>query len=335
MSLKAIAVQLGLSVTTVSRALNGYDDVSQETRARVEAEAARRGYRPNTFARRLKMGKIDAVGLVFPVHPVPLNNSVFMEMVGEISRELAQHEVDLLLIADDDLADSHSYMRLVQSRRVDALIVAHTLDNDPRLQQLQTVNFPFLALGRSRLPQPYAWFDFDNYAGTHQATERLIRLGHRRIAMLGEHNSQAFITQRREGWRDALKAHQLDDSSLRMLPPTRRAGYKAVLELMALPAPPTAIVTDCNSLGDGAAMALQTLNRLQGEGAVSLVVYDGLPPDSIVEMDVAAVIQSTREGVGRQIADMVQRLIAGEPAEQLQVLWQPDFLEGSTLHPAD
>ncbi|EPN9527316.1 LacI family DNA-binding transcriptional regulator [Cronobacter malonaticus] len=334
MSLKAIAAQLGLSVTTVSRALNGYDDVSQETRARVEAEAARRGYRPNTFARRLKMGKIDAVGLVFPVHPVPLNNSVFMEMVGEISRELAQHEVDLLLIADDDLADSHSYMRLVQSRRVDALIVAHTLDNDPRLQQLQTVNFPFLALGRSRLPQPYAWFDFDNYAGTHQATERLIRLGHRRIAMLGEHNSQAFITQRREGWRDALKAHQLDDSGLRMLPPTRRAGYKAVLELMALPAPPTAIVTDCNSLGDGAAMALQTLNRLQGEGAVSLVVYDGLPPDSIVEMDVAAVIQSTRAGVGRQIADMVQRLIAGEPAEQLQVLWQPDFLEGNTLHPA-
>lgn len=65
MSLKAIAKELGLSVTTVSRALNRYDDVSRETRARVEAEAQRRGYRPNTFARRLKMGKIDAVGLVF------------------------------------------------------------------------------------------------------------------------------------------------------------------------------------------------------------------------------------------------------------------------------
>ncbi|HBY2542150.1 TPA: LacI family DNA-binding transcriptional regulator [Klebsiella pneumoniae] len=49
MSLKAIAKQLGISVTTVSRALNGYDDVSQETRARVEAEAQRRGYRPNTY----------------------------------------------------------------------------------------------------------------------------------------------------------------------------------------------------------------------------------------------------------------------------------------------
>ena len=97
-----------------------------------------------------------------------------MDMVGEISHELARHEIDLLLIADDDLADKHSYMRMVQSRRVDALIVAHTLDHDPRLEQLQAAGFPFLALGRSQLPQPYAWFDFDNYAGTYQATRWLI-----------------------------------------------------------------------------------------------------------------------------------------------------------------
>ena len=186
MSLKAIAKELGISVTTVSRALNGYDDVSQETRARVEAEAKRRGYRPNTFARRLKMGKIDAVGLVFPVRPAPLNNTVFLEMVGEISHELARYEIDLLLIADDEQADKHGYMRMVQSRRVDALIVAHTLDDDPRLTQLLSSGFPFLALGRSRLPQPYAWFDFDNYAGTYRATRHLISQGHRRIALLGE-----------------------------------------------------------------------------------------------------------------------------------------------------
>lgn len=177
MSLKAIAKELGISVTTVSRALNGYDDVSQETRARVEAEAQRRGYRPNTFARRLKMGKIDAVGLVFPISPAPLNNNVFLDMVGEISHELSRYEIDLLLIADDEQADKHGYMRMVQSRRVDALIVAHTLDDDPRLTQLLSSGFPFLALGRSRLPQPYAWFDFDNQAGTWRATRHLISQG--------------------------------------------------------------------------------------------------------------------------------------------------------------
>ncbi|ASV57569.1 ThuR, regulatory protein for trehalosemaltose transport [Lelliottia jeotgali] len=330
MSLKAIAKELGLSVTTVSRALNGYDDVSRETRARVEAEAQRRGYRPNTFARRLKMGKIDAVGLVFPVHPVPLNNSVFMDMVGEISHELARHEIDLLLIADDDLADKHSYMRMVQSRRVDALIVAHTLDQDPRLTQLQNAGFPFLALGRSQLPKPYAWFDFDNYAGTYRATRWLIDKGHQRIALLGENNSQAFITQRRLGYLDALREAGLSSEWLRAMPPSRRAGYTATLELLSLPNPPTAIVTDCNTHGDGAAMALAQQGRLTGRDAVSLVVYDGLPQDSIVEADVAAVIQSTREGVGKQIADMVRQLINGENISQLQVLWQPEFSPGQT-----
>lgn len=333
MSLKAIAKQLGLSVTTVSRALNGYDDVSQETKARVKAEAQRRGYRPNTFARRLKMGKIDAVGLVFPVHPVPLNNSVFMDMVGEISRELAQHEVDLLLIADDDNADRHGFMRMVQGRRVDALIVAHTLDNDPRLQQLQSAGFPFLALGRSQLAQPYAWFDFDNRAGTFNAANHLISLGHERIALLGENNYQAFITQRRNGYLDALANHHLSMDYLREVPPTRRAGYKAVQELMALPSPPTAIITDCNSHGDGAAMALQHMGLLTGENRVSLVVYDGLPTDSIVETDVAAVVQSTREGVGKQISSMVLGLISGQPIDSLQVLWQPEFIPGVTTNP--
>jgi LacI family transcriptional regulator len=330
MSLKAIAKELGLSVTTVSRALNGYDDVSRETRARVEAEAQRRGYRPNTFARRLKMGKIDAVGLVFPVHPVPLNNSVFMDMVGEISHELARHEIDLLLIADDDLADKHSYMRMVQSRRVDALIVAHTLDRDPRLEQLQAANFPFLALGRSQLPQPYAWFDFDNYAGTRHAARWLIAKGHRRIAFLGENNSQAFITQRRQGFLDALQEAGLSREWLRAMPPSRREGYIATCELLALPEPPTAIITDCNTHGDGAAMALSKLGRLTGDNPVSLVVYDGLPQDSIVTTDVAAVIQSTREGVGRQIADMVRQLISGDDIADLQVLWQPEFSAGKT-----
>ena len=330
MSLKAIAKELGLSVTTVSRALNGYDDVSAETRARVEAEAQRRGYRPNTFARRLKMGKIDAVGLVFPVHPVPLNNSVFMEMVGEISHELAKHEIDLLLIADDDLADKHSYMRLMQSRRVDALIVAHTLDHDPRLEQLQLAGFPFLALGRSQLPKPYAWFDFDNAAGTYRATRWLIEKGHQRIAFLGENNTQAFITQRRQGYLAAMQEAGLSFEGIRTMPPSRRAGYATTLELLALPEPPTAIVTDCNTHGDGAAMALAQSGRLLGDRRISLVVYDGLPHDSIVDAEVAAVVQSTREGVGKQIAGMVRQLINGEDVTSLQVLWQPDFSPGQT-----
>ncbi|MGL4734954.1 MAG: substrate-binding domain-containing protein [Enterovibrio sp.] len=333
MSLKAIAAELGISVTTVSRALGGFSDVSAETRARVEAEALRRGYRPNTLARRLKTGKTDAVGLVFPEHAVPFNSSVFMEMVSSISRELARYDIDLLLIADDERADSHSYMRLVESRRVDGLIVAHTLDNDPRLTHLQEAGIPFLALGQVPAGLPCAWFDFNNYAGTWQATQHLIALGHQRIALLSEDSSRTYVTARRKGWRDALNEHQLPYTWLRLISPTRRAGFHAVTALMDLPHPPTAIITDCDLSGDGAAMALQMADRLVGRRAISLVVYDGLPQDTIIEQDVAAVLQSTRDSVGRQVADMVRLLITGSSPKALQILWQPQFYPGTTSTP--
>lgn len=77
-------------------------------------------------------------------------------------------------------------------------------------------------------------------------------------------------------------------------------------------------------------MALSQLGRLTGDNRVSLVVYDGLPQDSIIETPVAAVIQSTRQGVGRQIAGMVRRLIVGDDLSSLQVLWQPEFIPGDT-----
>lgn len=322
MSLKAIAKALDLSVTTVSRALNGYGDVAQDTRQRVEAEAERLGYRPNTLARRLKMGKIDAVGLVFPFNNYTLSNSTLMEMIGCISNELVRHEIDLLLVADD--APHHAFTRLIASKRVDALIVAHTLDNDPRLQELQRLNFPFLALGRSQLEKDYAWFDFDNRAGSLMAVDYLVALGHRKIAYLGENNQQSFISQRRQGYLDGLASHQLPqrDDYLCSITPSRRAGYLTTQALLALADPPTAIITDCNGHGEGAAMALRDADKLS-PGGVSLVVYDGLPAESLLDLPVASIVQATRAEVGQQIAQMTLGLIRGEPLQKLQVLWQP------------
>ncbi|ATY89549.1 LacI family DNA-binding transcriptional regulator [Pectobacterium atrosepticum] len=334
MSLKTIANNLGLSVTAVSRALNGHRDISEATRQRIQEEAERIGYRPNTHARRLKMGKSDAIGLVYP-YASSLSNDIFFEMIGAISSKLAQHDVDFLLLADEQDA-CQGAVRLITSHRIDALIVAHTCEQDARLMLLQHHKVPFLALGRSQLSHPYAWFDFDNRAGMSLATEHLITLGHRRIAMLSEDHPQAFIMQRRQGYRDALQRHNLPfhDDYLRGVDPTRRAGYQAMLDLLALPEPPTAIVMDGNVHGDGAVAALQQAGRLSGPHPIALVMYDGLPQDSLTDLNVTAIEQATREQVGEQIASMTQALIAGEAVENLQVLWQPTLRIGKTSFPA-
>lgn len=147
MSLKKIANELGLSSTTVSRALNGYDDVAAETRERIIDAAKRLGYQPNSLARRLKMGRTDAIALAYPSRPRVLNNSTFLEMISWIGIELGKRGLDLLLIPDEPGEKYQSLIHLVETRRVDALIVAHTQPEDFRLQYLQKQNFPFLALG--------------------------------------------------------------------------------------------------------------------------------------------------------------------------------------------
>lgn len=334
MSLKGIAKQLGLSITTVSRALNGYSDVSQETRERITAEANRLGYRPNAMARRLKMGKIDAVGLVYPSRLRVLNNSAFLAMIGSISTELSEQGVDLLLVSDDIDDNRHSFIRLIESCRVDALIVAHTEDDDGRLNYLSQHHLPFLALGRSNLAQPYAWFDFDNRMGSSLAVKRLAALGHQRIAFLGSSHRQTFVKQRLQGYLDGVKECGLtvNPDYIKQAEPNRRDGFLATQNLLALEQPPTAIITDCNVHGDGTANALERAGVL-GRNGVSLIVYDGLPDDSLINISVTPIVQATREKVGKQIADMTLALIAGDAVESLQVLWQPVLGIGDTDNP--
>ncbi|MFQ2211385.1 LacI family DNA-binding transcriptional regulator [Aeromonas caviae] len=333
MSLKEIAKNLGLSITTVSRALNGYDDVAEETRQRIQAEADRLGYRPNMMARRLKMGKIDAIGLVCPSGSLHHSNGMLLEMITEISHELAQKEIDLLLIADESETGSSNLKRLLQGRRVDAFIVAHTLNDDPRLKLLQQHHFPFIALGRSELTRPYAWFDFDNYQGTAIATQHLLQLGHQRIVLLKEDSHQTYVMQRHAGYIDAMNAAGIavPVDAVITVPDSRRFGYLMTKSLLEKNEPPTAIITTTSMLGDGAAQALVEAGALNGQ--VALIVYDGLPADSLVTEDVSAIIQATRREVGQQIANMVLDLLSGRPLSALQVLWLPQLRLGNTSYP--
>ncbi|MDZ7276727.1 LacI family DNA-binding transcriptional regulator [Pantoea eucrina] len=325
MSLKAIAAALGLSVTTVSRALNGYDDVADVTRKRVEQEAALRGYRPNAAARRLKTGRANAVGLVFPVSTASLNDSYYSDMLLTLDQRLAQHDIDLMILPEKPQDQLRPPMRMLRSGALDALIMTHTTPYDLRLVRLQQKGYRFLTLGRSQLPQPYAWFDYDNHAGTLLAAEHCLQRGLTRLAYLGGCEASTYILDRRQGFIDALAQHSTPQSPDRMaaLPPTRRSGYQQTLAWLADAQPPQAIVTDCAPLGEGAAIALSQAGYLRGPQAIPLFVYDGLPHDSIIDHPVNAILQLTQQRLGERVAEMVLQLLNDVPPGELQTLWQP------------
>ncbi len=161
--------------------------------------------------------------------------------------------------------------------------------------------------GRSQLPQPYAWFDYDNHAGTLLAAEHCLQQGLTRLAYLGGNEPCTYILDRRHGFIDALTQHQppIAPTMLAALPVTRRAGYQQTQRWLAQDIAPQAIITDCAPLGEGAAIALQQADRLSGARAIPLYVYDGLPHDSIIDHPVNAILQLSQQRIGERVAEMV------------------------------
>lgn len=311
-NLKALSESLGLSRTTVSRALNGYDDVSEATRERVIKAARERGYQADPTARRLATGRAEAVGIVYPFGTSDLGDPRFCEVVAGITEQLSAHNLDFIIVSARPDAELDTYRRLVGSRLVDGLIVARTLVDDPRIRLLQTHGFPFVAYGRTDSAAPYPWFDFDNEAGARLAVERLAALGHRRIAMLSAPLSLNFAAQRRQGFLDASRAcgMTVEPACLVECPFTREGGYEAVRRLLALPERPTALFVDNNIAGAGAFRAVVESGLAIGRD-VSLIVYDGVPSEIASPHRVTAVVQPTGHDSGVALAELIVDIIAG------------------------
>lgn len=305
-NLKALASALGLSRTTVSRALNGYDDVSEATRQRVIEAARALGYQADPTARRLATGRADAIGIVYPFGASDLGDPRFCEVVAGITEALGERDMDLIIASARPTAELETYRRLVEGRSVDGLIVARTLMDDRRIAFLQERNFPFVAYGRTNTGQPYWWFDFDNEAGARAAAQRLIDFGHRRIALISAPLAMTFAAQRREGFVSALRDTGLAPSPELMVECTfdGAGGHDAASALLKLADPPTALLVDNNLAGAGAFRAIVDSGRRLGRD-VSLIVYDGVPSDVSHPYTVTAVTQPTGHASGRAIAELM------------------------------
>ncbi|MDN7674703.1 substrate-binding domain-containing protein [Burkholderia oklahomensis] len=332
-NLKALSEALGLSRTTVSRALNGYDDVSEATRERVTKAARELGYAADPTARRLATGRADAVGIVYPFGAGDLGDPRFAEVVAGITERLGDSGRDFFIVSARPNAELDTYRRLVDGRLVDGLIVARTLVDDPRIGFLQEREFPFVAYGRTVSAKPYAWFDFDNEAGAHAAAQRLIAFGHRRIALVCAPQTLNFAAQRRAGFERALRdaGFEPDAALIRECTFTRDGGYDAARALLALPHPPTALVVDNNIAGAGAFRAIVESGKRFVDD-VSLVVYDGVSRDISFPHKATAVLQPTGHASGRAIAELMLGVIA-DPADVAHRLASPVVEPGDTDGP--
>jgi LacI family transcriptional regulator len=211
------------------------------------------------------------------------------------------------------------------------LVVSRTLVHDERIAYLARAGFPFIAHGRTELDAPYAWFDYDNEAGIRMAVERLLALGHQRVAMVSAPLAMNFAAQRRASFLATLAAAGLAADPRYLVDDCieRRAGHAAVQALLATSPRPTAIVVDNHLAGVGAVRALLDAGIAIGKD-VSLIVW-GSMADTLADIDVTTIDQPNARAAGRRMADMLLARINGKPAASLQELWQPVLTAGATV----
>lgn len=313
-TLKTIADKTGFSVTTVSRALAGYDDVSDATRAEIEVAAHSLGYYPNLTARQLQKQRTDTIGLILPTFGARFADPYFSMLLAGIGDELAVNKMDLLVSSHGPGPDElSSYRRLVEGRRVDGLIVIRTRKLDARIQYLSERKYPFISFGRTELDVAYTYIDEDMEAGTYDLTRYLINLGHQRIAYISAPPDLMFGQLRCRGYRKALQdaGFEFDENLITYADLTRAGGEQATRDLMTLSVKPTAIIA-CNDL-----MALGTLTSLQQMGLqpgidISVAGFDDIPAAETLGL---TTLRQPIYDIGHQLCRALFDLIDGKPVE--------------------
>jgi LacI family transcriptional regulator len=330
-SLRDLASSLGLSITTVSRALDGYPDVSEATRARVRAAADSAAYRPNAAARRLRRGATDIVTLILPTEPGHFDEPLYIQMLAPIGDCLARAGYDLTLIAATPGADeTKMYRRIVEERRADALIVVRTRHQDPRVQYLAAREFPFVTLGRTECARPYAHVDGDGEAGFRLTTERLQALGHRRVTHLAAPSAFTFSGLRSRGYAAAMAAAGLQLRVIEDLA-SEEGGYRAAkLALSATPRP-TALLCATDRMAIGALRAAREM-KLSVPGDLSVIGHDNLPATAFSDPPLST-MELPIEETGERLAEMVLARLGGADPRDLVHVRAIEMIDRASVAP--
>ena len=339
MNLKELAAHLNLSQTTVSRALNGYPEVKEETRLRVEAAARKFNYTPNLRARGLATGRAMAIGHVIPTSKkYEMVNPVFGDFITGASETYREAGYELVLSLIDDADQEDHYRRIRAKANVDGILVHGPMLSDGRIDLLNGLGLPFVVHGRaSDVSAPYSWIDMNNRRAFDRATELLIGLGHRRIALVNGPDGMDYAHRRRDGYAGALARHGIaaDPALIRAGEMSEALGHTSAREMLAQPAPPSAFLVSSMVTALGVARALREAGLEIGRD-VSVISHD----DDLgylrnrQEVPLFTATRSSVREAGRRAAAMLLRLIDDPACAPLQTLMEAELILGQSTGPA-
>ena len=334
-TIKDIARKVGKSTTTVSRALNNYDDISSETKEIVRKAAAELGYSPNAAAQRLQKRCADTVGFILPTFGPRFSDPFFSEFIAGIGNKLAEFGIDLLVSTRSPGEEElDAYKNNVQGRRVDGFIVVRTRLKDERINYLKQVNFPFVAFGRMNGEIDFPFVDEDGEKGMILVVDHLRNLGHSRIGVITPPAHFTFTHYRIMGIKKRLieSGIQLNDELVINGDLTQRGGFQQSQTLLDLPEPPTAIIAGNDLMAFGAMSAAQERGLIVGKD-ISITGFDDIPMAEHSHPPLTTINQPIYS-IGSKVCEMLVKIINEEKIDDRQVLLTPSLIIRQSTGPS-
>lgn len=316
-TLKALAEELGLNASTVSRVLNdpkGVDSrwASHETKERIYALAEKRGYRKNPYAASLRTAKSHMIGVVVP----RLQDYVLATMYEGIDEAASEHGYFTVVSNSlDDPQSHHAKAEKLLDRRADGLIFGDALFHDPFLDELAARGVPFSLV--SRRSPGHRSVTCDDYAGGRLVAEHLVATGRRTFGLIAGDPRVSTSIDRSAGFLDVLAEHGLDVDPAQTVPGgfDAPAGRQAAQTLLAHGPVPEAIFAVNDFAALGAFGVLQELGLSVPED-VALVGFNDTPLAGSVGL---TTVRSPMHNIGRMGAEMLINILDGHDVESIQL----------------
>ena len=312
-TIRDVARKLNLSITTVSRALDGYDDVAQQTRELVTQTAKKMGYAPNRAARQLRRQKAETIGFIIPSISKRFDEPFFAEFIAGMGEELSSNNFDLLVAnATTDDGERDLYHRWVNSRKVDGFILNRIRKHDWRVTYLSQWDIPFVALGKSQDGINYPCIRIDGTGAYLNLIRQIQANGFSRFAFIGGPNDLIDHIDRLKWFKSALGkcGLQVDRNSIISTDMSSTAGYEAAAALLSRSSPPDTVFCVSDETAFGVLHAAHEQGFTIGTD-ISVVGFDGVqdakhsePPLTTLDIPIF--------DIARQLVDMLLKTLSSE-----------------------
>ena len=330
-SIKDVAREAGVSITTVSRALNGYSDVSEKTRRKIQEVVRQLNYAPDVSARALG-GKADTTIALLVSELLPTNESGFVYgLISGLFYQCNKLGCEFVLLVTDTMKqEKMSFLQLCKRKNLSGVVVSGLKIDDDYYHEIINTDIPCAIIDMEAYGKNKCEITIDNIQASQDAVEYLIDLGHKKIGMLDGGEKADVSGQRRIGYEKALKKAELP-----MIPEYIRhcdfredKAYEQTQRLLNEFPEITALFCASDLMAIGAIRAIKDMGK-KVPGDISIIGFDDIPLAPYFNNGITTIHQSPQQ-MGQESGKLVWNMIKGQAVDKKNILPYELIVRGTT-----